>query len=113
MDNKELLEVLKNEMLLAKARAEGTREAYERKAVDIAWDDCKFRHNDKIFIKFSDGDKFAFFDKIKWSEYSFIDYEGPALYGWFALKNGTKSKTYGAICTIDMVRSGHVKIANA
>ena len=112
MDDKELLAVLKSEMLLAEARAQGAKEAYEWKALYLARRACKFNSGDKIIIKFSDGDVPALFDSVKWSSYEFEDYKGPAIYGWRILKSGAKSKTKHALCTIDVLHKGYVMAAN-
>lgn len=111
MDDEELLAVLKSEMLLTEARAQGARHAYESKSVLIAWNECDFGRGNTIIIKFSDGERAAEFDKVEWSEYDFRGYKGPALYGWIILKSGKKSKFRQALCTIDMLRAGHVLLA--
>ena len=113
MNDKELLEVLKNEMLLAEARAKGAKEAYEWKALCVARTECNLRPGDKIIIKFSDGDMLASFEDVKWSSYEFRGYKGPGLYGRRILKSGAKSKIQQALCTFEMLRGGHVKPANA
>lgn len=112
MDDKELLSVLKNEMLLTAARAHGAKEAYEWKALCLARQECKFNRGDKIILKFSDGDVLAFFDGVKWSSYEFEKYTGPAIYGRRILKSGAKSKTVQALCTIDVMYRGYVLPAN-
>ncbi len=113
MDDKELLNTLKAEMLLAEARAIGAKEAYQLMAVRAARKECNLNHGDKIVIKFSDGDLLAEYGGMEWSTWEFSGYKGPALYGWNILKSGARSKTRKALCTFDMFRDGHVETVNA
>lgn len=110
-EDKEILEVLRREMLLSEARSDGAREAYKQKALNIAMRDCPFFSGNKVRLEFSDGFQMAVFDSIEWSRsWEFRDYEGPALYGRMILKSGKRSRVRQALCTADAMRAGLVKL---
>jgi hypothetical protein len=106
---KKLVGLLKKEMLIAKARSIGAKEAYEKHALYVARAECKFRHGDKVSIQYSTGPQVAVVDDVEWSWYHIRDYEGPALFGWPLLKSGKPSKVRRALCTIRMVEAGYVQ----
>jgi hypothetical protein len=108
-NDEELLVVLKNEMLLTRARAFGAKEAYEIFSTRVARSLFPYRSGNRIVIKFGDGELLAEFCSIEWADWQLDDYRGPAIFGWRILKSGAKSRTKEALCSINMWKSGLVE----
>ena len=111
MSDKEILDALKNEMLICKARAIGAEEAYKKNFLYAEIRVCPFRRGDRIIISYTDKDVCAVFYDVSWSDWEFNDYKGPAIFGRRILKSGKPSKVVTVLCPTSMLRNGRVNLA--
>jgi len=98
MNDDELLNALKSEMLLTEARAHGAKEAYRSKALDRAINlvSQRIKCGDMIEIPFKTGAICYKYTKVDW----YWVFDEPVLFGARILKNGKPSKIDDVICGV-------------
>ena len=111
MSDKEILDALKNEMLICEARALGAQEAYKKHFLYSEIRACPFSLGQSIIVSYTDGDVRAVFCDVSWSSWEFNDYKGPAIFGRRILKSGKPSKVVTVLCPTSMLRNGRVSLA--
>jgi hypothetical protein len=103
MITQELVEILKQQMLLKEAKSEGAYMAYRKAKLQLCNENYRFKQGQKIFVQYSNGPIDYIFEKIDWHFYN--RYE-PVIFAHQLLKNGKLSKhgplgllaSNGAIC---------------
>lgn len=94
MNDKELLDVLKTESILAEVRAVGAKEAYQQEAMRQARKALFAKDiypGDKVVVRFTNGDFVYVFRRIEWS----YGKHEPWIWGSRVLKSGKLSKLGG------------------
>jgi hypothetical protein len=116
MKDDELLLVLKNEALLAEAKARGARLAYAIFYCTVARRALRGFIGNTIKIRFTNETKIAILDCVPDPEgsmesWKWCSYRGPLLHGRVILKSGKPSKVVSPLCTFDWFERGFVTLA--
>lgn len=113
MDEKRLLDVLREEMVLLEAKSRGAAKAYKEEAVCQFANECKgIGTGSLVTIHYSDGDaKAEISGRPEYSDWAFKDYKGPIFNGYLILKSGKKAKHKTPLFNVDMWRAKQVALA--